>query len=477
MAANSVAANLHSEEEALDFLLEEAERQPADGTGRRSKVLFGLAAASAVIAVAWWGSTAGVAYQGHAATRQSSSRLEEKYETAVHPRLAHQRTKGRERLKLEEDLESVLHKHVSQGTAHFTAQIEMGGPEECLKHAKSLFQEFMSASGLVDELYEKELDSYKQRFTSAMQSNCKSITGEAAWLKAAGKELEQQKPLMTQALATSLNRAGLGFQTKMQDWLLEESVESFQGRLGLLPIPEDQKSVLQRTARRKSTDLPETFRAQQKWPKCKESILRIHNQGHCGSCWAFGSLASLDARMCIASQGRWDAPTSILSRLHAASCANPGHDGCQGGWMHWPMQMMAQRGLVSESCLPYYISGEGIEHFEKQDTAPPCDSCELHCQGGYSVDMSSDRFWSAGVQNYDWIRNVHGNPEKIMAMKTAIYDEGPITFAFFANSAFMGYSGGVFSVCTGQDSANHAVYAYGWGVLPDANGGPPVDFI
>ena len=50
-------------------------------------------------------------------------------------------------------------------------------------------------------------------------------------------------------------------------------------------------------------------------------------------------------------------------------------------------------------------------------------------------------------------------------MKTAIYQEGPVAFAFYANQPFMGYHGGVFSVCTGHDRANHAVYAFGWGVV------------
>merc|ERR1712238_407269 len=105
--------------------------------------------------------------------------------------------------------------------------------------------------------------------------------------------------------------------------LLHESPASMPGRLGLLPTSPDQKSILKRpgSARRADATLPSVFRAELKWPGCKEEILRIHNQGHCGSCWAFGGLASIDARMCIASGGGWDAPQDILSRLHVTSCA------------------------------------------------------------------------------------------------------------------------------------------------------------
>jgi len=219
-----------------------------------------------------------------------------------------------------------------------------------------------------------------------------------------------------------------------------------------------------------------------KWPECREAILKIHNQGHCGSCWAFGGLASVDARMCIASGGHWDAPEDVLSRLHVTSCAPnnywQGHDGCQGGFPHWPMEMMAKAGVVSTPCLPYYISGEGTEHFEHKDTAPPCEIAASHCQGGYNGTFKKDTFASSGVANYDWLTSVHGDPVKIGTMKTAIYQEGPVAFAFKANRVFMGYSSGVFSHCTGYDRANHAVYAFGWGVAAAANGrGSGVEYV
>jgi hypothetical protein len=136
------------------------------------------------------------------------------------------------------------------------------------------------------------------------------------------------------------------------------------------------------------------------------------------------------------------------------------------------MVMMADMGVVSSSCLPYYISGEGTEHFEHQDVAPPC---ETHCQGGYSLPIEQDAFQARGIENYDWLVKVHGDEEKIGVMKVAMYEEGPVSFAFNANCRFMGYAGGVFSACTGLDRANHAVYAFGWGM--DTSGEQPVEFI
>lgn len=138
------------------------------------------------------------------------------------------------------------------------------------------------------------------------------------------------------------------------------------------------------------------------------------------------------------------------------------------------MEMMARRGIVSGSCLPYYISGEGIEHFDHQDVSPPC---ETHCQAGYSKHMQQDAFWAKGIAKYDWLTEVHGDATKMGIMKTAIYEEGPVSFAFYANSPFMGYSDGVFSVCTGHEHANHAVYAYGWGTIPGSDDADSVEFM
>lgn len=367
----------------------------------------------------------------------------------------------RTRLVIELDLERMT-KH--RGLRAPRATSGKASPSDCDAESKRFFDDATKEFGLAKELRGEELSSFRQRFVNAMQQYCKH-DGQN-WFDSASKEMQRQKPVMTAALASAMNEAGLGFQTKMKEWLLHETMATFEGRLGFLPTKEGEPSVIQRQPSRTSVQLPERFRAEEQWPACQEAILRIHNQGHCGSCWAFGGLASVDARMCVASNGAWDAPAEILSRLHVVSCAPgtyyPGSDGCQGGWPHWAMEMMGNVGVVSKSCVPYYITGEGTEHFQQQDTAPPCVE---HCQGGYSLSMAQDLFSMAGVEQYDWLRDVHGDADKIQMTKEAIYTEGPVSYAFMANSAFMGYSSGVFSTCTGNERANHAVYAFGWGVL------------
>merc|ERR1719188_1028143 len=91
-------------------------------------------------------------------------------------------------------------------------------------------------SGLERELGADERSAFRARFSRAMDQGCKSnplfISDDSQWLKAAQHELEQEKPVMTAALALNLNRAAYGFQSKMQDWMLNESKATFEARLG-----------------------------------------------------------------------------------------------------------------------------------------------------------------------------------------------------------------------------------------------------
>lgn len=476
MASEGLGLLSHIDEEALDLAVvweehtvQQQEHVPSRwGIARRA--VPGVVLTLGVLAVvAWWDVSAA---PGAPTRTQAVTGVEMKVEVqepgAVHPEMAHENDKARTKLVIETNLEGVLANEMMHGDRFAIPMDTTSG--ECSEHAEHLFSRVVRKSGLVHELTTEEFEAFQQRYISALR-NCKGAQGLEKWLEKAGSELERQKPLMTQALVDSLNAAGLGFKAKMHEWLLHTSVANVDRHLGLKPTPEGQQSVFGggRGLSPGDSQLPDNFQAEDKWPQCSEAILRIHNQGHCGSCWAFGGMASIDSRVCIASNGSFDTSVDVLSRLQATSCASElaegeGADGCQGGWPHWPMQMMEKFGMVSSSCLPYYISGEGVEHFEHQEKSPPC-GMETHCQGGYNSSMDKDFFFAPGVGSYTWLTQIHGDAAKVLTMKNAIYEEGPIAFAFYANRPFMGYYTGVFSVCTANSRANHAVYTSGWGEL------------
>merc|ERR1719174_1332174 len=47
------------------------------------------------------------------------------------------------------------------------------------------------------------------------------------------------------------------------------------------------------------TTVPTQFDAREQWPDCA-TMRQIKDQGHCGSCWAFGAAEAFSDRICVA---------------------------------------------------------------------------------------------------------------------------------------------------------------------------------
>ncbi|MFH1681723.1 MAG: C1 family peptidase [Candidatus Eisenbacteria bacterium] len=157
----------------------------------------------------------------------------------------------------------------------------------------------------------------------------------------------------------------------------------------------------------------------------------VKSQGSCGSCWAFGTAAPLECNIKIK-----DGVTVNLSEQYLVSCNSDGWS-CSGGWWahdyhHWKNDPCGDNGAVLEADFPYTATDE------------PCGCPYPH------------HYW------IDWWEYI-GEPWGVSptdAMKQAILDHGPISVAVDA-SGFSGYSGGVFTSCSGT-SINHAVALVGW---------------
>lgn len=338
--------------------------------------------------------------------------------------------------------------------------------KQCRAQADLLFTHAMEKSGLQKELTADESSAFGRRFSDAMHEGCEgSATFDAkAWLKRAMKEMERQKPVFTQALAEHVNAQQLGFQTEMRPWMLEKSKVAFEASLGRRARPHGMKDVVHHEHGMHTKDheqLPEEFNAAQKWPTCDRAILRVMNQGECGSCWAFSAAAVLDARICIAGHGTFNEDADTLSRGHITSCATK-FNGCNGGWEYYAFEYMdrTESGIPTTNCVPYFGTGEGIDHFQAHDVAPKCDQ---QCRGGYPRTVSQDRFKAPGVSQYQLLLDPFHTSGKLEQCKRAIFEEGPIAFGIYASYRFMGYKSGVYRGNCGLEGANHAVYIFGWG--------------
>jgi len=456
-----MAARLDLVDEGEQGLLEHgdmpAQPQAAAGWRRAARVLGGITLAGAAVA--------GLAGLGHMSSADLGAVQMKAAAKGVPPEDAESRYQAREKLEIEKDLTSYV-------TAHLPRGAKPGKGRTTEEAAGALFDHVVDASGLGEELTKHEKTAFKSRFVTEMGATAEEASGKdwsLKYVKAAQAALESQKPVVTESLVQRINKLDLGFTTKMEKSMVHESKEKFQSRLGSMPLTKGQINELKKAGkipeagtRRATSALPSAWDAREAWPECAEIIGRIHNQGHCGSCWVFGALAPLDSRMCIKSlhtKEKFKGSLAMLSRGYAASCSIPDHDGCQGGWEYLVYDHIEQhRGLPSTACSPYFATGAGAEHFESNGVAPECPA---QCGAEqYPRPLAQDFFKPAGVGNYQII--VEPTLAEVEYVKSQMLSGGPVTFAFAVTNEFFGYESGVWTLgCDAEP--NHAVHTIGWG--------------
>jgi len=192
--------------------------------------------------------------------------------------------------------------------------------------------------------------------------------------------------------------------------------------------------------------VPENWREGANWDPCPPGLALpasynwcneggctpIKNQGSCGSCWAFGTVAPLECNILIR-----DGITVDLSEQWLVSCNQEGYD-CGGGWWVHDYHESATdpcggTGAVLEADFPYV-------------------AWDAPCSCPYPHEYLIDGWGYVGTP---W------TVPSVSSMKQAILDYGPIAVAVYVNSAFQYYTGGIFND-SGGGSVNHAVALVGW---------------
>ena len=185
--------------------------------------------------------------------------------------------------------------------------------------------------------------------------------------------------------------------------------------------------------------LPTTFNwaSTDNW-KGAPKVTPIRNQGGCGSCWAFATVAPFESNILI--KDSVSADLSDLSEQYLVSCNTSGWS-CSGGWWghkyHYNTNGYGQTaaGAVYESAFPYV-------------------AYDAPCSTSYSHPYKLNNWYSLGTY------------PTVDAIKNAIYNYGPVSAALCAGSHFSNYSGGVFTDSDGSDCTyygiNHAITLVGW---------------
>jgi len=156
----------------------------------------------------------------------------------------------------------------------------------------------------------------------------------------------------------------------------------------------------------------------------------VKNQGKCGSCYSFGALTSIEARINIETGKK-----IILSEGEIIDCSYMmGNLRCNGGMPDRVFRYVKYYGVCPLKDYPYSI---------------PFETCK-DCPDEDKVRIKT------------WV-NVESGSEK--ALEKAL-DSGPVAIAIDAGSMnFQFYKSGVFDNCGTQ--LNHAVTLFGYGIEED----------
>jgi len=159
----------------------------------------------------------------------------------------------------------------------------------------------------------------------------------------------------------------------------------------------------------------------------------VKDQGSCGSCWAFGAVASVEFACCMASNNN-----NPLSEQQVVDCDNR-NSGCNGGWYDTAWQyMMEEGGLETSSDYPYTARGGSCKS----------DSNKFECTVTGCVGGPNN----GACDNSGLV----GDEEELKKM----LNDQAVAVAVDA-SPFQFYSSGILD-CRNYHNLNHAVFAVGY---------------
>lgn len=206
--------------------------------------------------------------------------------------------------------------------------------------------------------------------------------------------------------------------------------------------------------------IPRHFDARRNWKNCK-SIGHIPDQGNCGSCWAVATSSAFADRLCIATNGDFNA---LLSAEETTFCCHSCGNGCHGGIPIKAWERFVKKGIVTggdygskEGCEPYRVPPCPYDDDGNNTCAgKPRESnhrCRRKCYGDKNLEFDDDHRYTRDSYYLTY-----------ESIQKDIMTYGPIEASFDVYSDFPSYKSGVY-VRTENATylGGHAAKVIGWG--------------
>jgi C1A family cysteine protease len=85
-------------------------------------------------------------------------------------------------------------------------------------------------------------------------------------------------------------------------------------------------------------------------------VTPVRDQGQCGSCWVFGTIAAFESSWAIRNNQLLDCSEQDVLSCSATHPAGNGSGSCNGGWMEWVGKTLVFEGTGTEASKPYTAS-------------------------------------------------------------------------------------------------------------------------
>jgi len=176
-------------------------------------------------------------------------------------------------------------------------------------------------------------------------------------------------------------------------------------------------------------------------------VTSVKDQGSCGTCWLFGTLAAVESRCLVVENVTYD-----FSEQNIVCCADPawtylvGNRCHPGGNSFISSDTLTKKGTRLESCQPYNTSSIDSE------------SCYDNC---------------TSIKRLNGFRLVASNATMTDETKQAIYDYGAVSMAFYYNGAHYNSTTKIYYYPNCTTDPNHMVCIAGWNdsvTWPDKSG-------